>query len=271
MAAYLGRLEVVQRLVKELGANVNIVDKEGCTRLYLAAQNGQLAVVRCLVKDLGADVNHRDIYGCTPLYIVAQMSGQLEMARCLVDELGAHVNEAAKDGSTPLMTAQRNVYIIFNNTIVRYLLVLKRGADAQVSHHEHGTAGDEKAGDPAKETAYLYARTHCANRICTNAGLKKCERCLRVYFCGSACIRVHWPAHKAECTPAAAKLQVEGRWRSFFIVILVTLSIRTNTFIAMTATFSNVKCLETAAEIVCCLLLSTVYSLKSIFKFFFVY
>jgi hypothetical protein len=30
---------------------------------------------------------------------------------------------------------------------------------------------------------------------------------LQVYFFGNACIRAHWPAHKAECKVAAAKLK----------------------------------------------------------------
>jgi ankyrin repeat protein len=40
-AAVWGELEAVQCLVKELGANVNLVDENGCTPLFAAAQNGQ--------------------------------------------------------------------------------------------------------------------------------------------------------------------------------------------------------------------------------------
>jgi hypothetical protein len=208
IAAHGGNQVMVQCLVKELGADVNLGDKDGRAPLYVAAEKGHLAVVRYLVKDLGADVNRRTEDGCTSLYMAAQM-GHLDVVRCLVDELGADVNEATQDGSTPLMIAAQNLH----HDIVRYLL--KHGADAQAVGKctELGTAADysKRANAPAEETAYIQARTHCANPNCTNAGLKKCERCLNVYFCGSACIRAHWPAHKAECKAAAAKLKAAAK------------------------------------------------------------
>jgi ankyrin repeat protein len=118
-------------------------------------------------------------------------------------ELDADINQATKSGGTPLVIAAGQLH----HDIVRYLL--KRGAKPQASHDEFGTAADVSRykNAPAAETAYLQARTHCANPNCTNAGLKKCERCLQSYFCGNACIRAHWPAHKAECKAAAAKLK----------------------------------------------------------------
>jgi hypothetical protein len=84
----------------------------------------------------------------------------------------------------------------------------KHGADVRASG-DFGTAADlsKVFGAPAEQTSYLEARMHCANPSCDGAGLKKCAGCLRVYFCGPACIRTHWPAHKAECREAAAKLR----------------------------------------------------------------
>jgi hypothetical protein len=52
--------------------------------------------------------------------------------------------------------------------------------------------------------------------------------------------------------------QVEIRRQSFFIVIivtlvdLITLIVRINTFLVTTTTFSNVRCVEIAAAIICC-------------------
>jgi hypothetical protein len=205
IAAIEGKLEVVQCLVNEHGADVNLGDEQGLTPLYAVAKKGRLAVVRCLVKDLGADVNRRPKIGSTPLHIVARM-GHLDVVHFLVYDLGADVNEATKDGSTPLMIAAAEH---LHYGIVRYLL--KRGADPQASHHELGTAGDisQYMNAPDEETAYLQARAHCANSSCTNAGLKKCERRLKFYFCGNDCIRAHWPAHKAECK-TTAKLKAAG-------------------------------------------------------------
>jgi ankyrin repeat protein len=78
---------------------------------------GKLAVVRYLVEELGADVNQADADGCTCLYIAAQES-RLDAVQCLVEELGADVDQAAKDGSTPLMIAAERM----QHKVVRYLL-----------------------------------------------------------------------------------------------------------------------------------------------------
>jgi hypothetical protein len=205
MAAGEGNVGVMQCLVEELGADINLGDDMGCMPLHIAAHKGYLAVVQYLVKVLSADVNRGDEQGCPPSYIAAQ-KGHLDVIRCLVGELGADIKQASAHGSTPLMIAAEYLH----HEIVRYLL--KHGADAQATHRVFGTAGDayQHNNAPAEETAYLQARTHCANPSCTNAGLKKCERCLKVYFCGSACIRAHWPAHKAECKAAAAKFKAAG-------------------------------------------------------------
>jgi hypothetical protein len=203
-AARVGDLRMIKCLVIELGADVNRFDAAGNTPLFVAAAIGNLAVVRYLVKELDAEVNRAHNGGMSPLYIVAQQ-GRLDIVQCLVEELGANVNIKMEDGSTtPLMIAA----MFMNHKIVRYLL--KHGADPQIKCYGRiVTAADfsDYVGAPAEETAYLEARTHCANPGCTNAGLKKCERCLQAYFCGNACIRAHWPAHKAECTAAAVKLK----------------------------------------------------------------
>jgi ankyrin repeat protein len=202
IATRLCNLRMVKLLAK-LKADVNRTDTEGRTPLFVAAAMGDLAVVRCLVKELSADVDRTDNAGLSPLHLAAQQ-GKLEVVQCLVEELGADVNVGVQDhGSTPLMTAAINM----EHKIARYLL--KHGADPQATYCGLTTAANfsQFINAPAEETAYLEARTHCANPGCANAGLKKCERCLQAYFCGNACIRAHWPAHKAECTAAAAKLK----------------------------------------------------------------
>jgi ankyrin repeat protein len=117
MAAFFGHLEVIQFLVQDFGADVNLEDEDCCTPLYIASQKGHVAIVRCLVKDLGADVTQRPKNGFTPLHIAARM-GHLDTLRCLVDEFGAVVNEVTEDGSTSLMIAAQNS----RHSIVRYLL-----------------------------------------------------------------------------------------------------------------------------------------------------
>jgi hypothetical protein len=95
------RLDVIRCLVKELGANVNQADADGCTPLFMAALEGHLELVRCLGKELGADVNQPDRYGCSPLYIAAE-KGFVAIVRCLGKELDADVKQATQTGHTPL-------------------------------------------------------------------------------------------------------------------------------------------------------------------------
>jgi hypothetical protein len=91
--------------------------------------------------------------------------------------------------------------------------LIKHGADAQATHHQHGsTAADvsREYGAPVELTEYLEARAHCANPSCDGAGLKKCAGCLKVFFCSPECIRAHWPAHKAECKRIAEASKMKG-------------------------------------------------------------
>jgi hypothetical protein len=205
-AAHRGNVGMVKYLANELEADVNHADAEGRTPLFFATLKVHLAVVRCLVKELRASVERGKLSARLASLHLAAQQARLKIVQCLVEELHADVNLASQGGSTPLMIAAANM----NHKIVRYLL--KHGAHPQATHGGVATAAElsKSKTAPAEETAYLKARTHCANPSCTNSGLKKCERCLQAYFCGSACIRAHWPAHMAECTAAAAKLKAAG-------------------------------------------------------------
>jgi hypothetical protein len=174
--------------------------------LITAAGCGKLKVVRFLIKEAGANVNQSWGNGSTPLYIAAQQ-GHLPVVQCLVKELGADINKANLKGGTPLMIVARHK----QTKVVVWLT--KHGADAQASHQQLGTAADcsRNYDAPAKQTEYLEARAHCANPGCDGAGLKKCAGCLKVFFCGPACIRAHWPAHKAECKRIAEATTAKGK------------------------------------------------------------
>jgi hypothetical protein len=228
-AAGYGWREMVRVLIKELGANVNQARDNGCTPLYIAAQEGHEAVVMCLVQEFGADVNQAIDNGCTPLCVVAKQ-GHIAVVRCFLEECGANINQATNDGYTPLyMAAQDGMLAVVRCLVTEYgadfnqacrsdrstplmiasankqsevvVWLIKHGANAQASTPAFGMAADVSSniGAPAEQTAYLEARTHCANPGCDGAGLKKCAGCLKVFFCGPACIRAHWPARKAEC------------------------------------------------------------------------
>jgi ankyrin repeat protein len=122
-------------------------------------------------------------------------NGHLDVLKCLVHEFGADINKGMSDGSTPLMAASS----FQHNDVVRWLL--KNGANAQTMQNESFTAADVSKyyGASANSTAYLEARTHCANPGCGGAGLKKCANCLGVCFCSKDCQVAAWPAHKADC------------------------------------------------------------------------
>jgi ankyrin repeat protein len=232
-AAALGKVDVVQCFVKELGADVNLAAEDGCTPLYIAAQGGHTAMARCLVKELGAGVNKASHTGTTPLYIAAQRE-HLEVSCCLVKELGADVNIANKYGSTPLLKAIQEGHMHVTRSLIEDLgadinkathdgrtplmmasyhrhakivhLLTKHGADSQVSA-AFGTAADisRRFGAPAALTEYLEAKTHCSNPGCSGAGIKKCTGCKQARYCGQACQLAHWPAHKAACKAHQAK------------------------------------------------------------------
>jgi ankyrin repeat protein len=186
-------LALVRFLVREAGADVNQAVSDNSTPTFFAAKNGDLAVVRFLVEELGADVNQARSDGTTPLYIAAQY-GHLGMVRWLVKELGANVNQATHKGYTPLMVAAKHEL----RTVVEFLI--KYGARPQTSAPTVGTAADlsKRIGAPAEQTAYLEARTHCAQSGCSGAGVKKCAGCLKVYYCARECQLAHWSAHKQE-------------------------------------------------------------------------
>ena len=48
---------VTIRVLKALGADVNILNNNGVTPVYVAAQNGHAETIRVLKEELGADVN----------------------------------------------------------------------------------------------------------------------------------------------------------------------------------------------------------------------
>ena len=43
----------------------------------------------------------------------------------------------------------------------------------------------------------------CCNPSCSESGPLRCGRCKGAQYCGPACQRTHWPAHKAACKAAA--------------------------------------------------------------------
>eukprot|EP00752_Nemacystus_decipiens_P006179 g5576.t1 len=101
-AAHLGNGEAVQAFLRN-GAEVNSVDQDGHTPLFLAARNGHLPVVRVLL-DADADLTVRDAcHGFTPL-LAAAKGGHAGVVLALL-ERGAEKDVGDKAGATPVMWA----------------------------------------------------------------------------------------------------------------------------------------------------------------------
>jgi len=97
IAAIFGKIESIEYLVQQLGADVNARNDKGLTPIFLAAQAGHVNSIECL-EQLGADIDARDNFEATPL-ILAAFAGKFECVKCLV-KLGADVKAKAKNGMT---------------------------------------------------------------------------------------------------------------------------------------------------------------------------
>lgn len=91
-----GNLEVTQLLIDK-GADIDMLDSEGETALYLACWGGNIDKASLLIKN-GANVNHIDPEGKTPLY-AAGLKENKPLVKLLVDS-GANVDLAIKEGKT---------------------------------------------------------------------------------------------------------------------------------------------------------------------------
>jgi ankyrin repeat protein len=148
-------------------------------------------MVRAL-KELDADIHQADHQGRAALFSAA-MRGHTDVVRCLDGEFGANVNQTNHAGVTPLMAASSYKH----DKVIRWLT--NHGANVKASS-KFRTAVDfsRTAGAPAEQIAYLEAKAHCSNYGCDGAGLRKCQGCKEVHYCGVECGLAHWAVHKAE-------------------------------------------------------------------------
>nr|CAB3493696.1 unnamed protein product [Digitaria exilis] len=118
-AARMGRLDVVDCMVKELGFDINVGSSEtGVTALHAAALDGKLDTVRYLL-DNGADPNKKDEPGEVPLHCAAKYGTPLVATlhatsdglaesialKCVKLLVEAHADVNSVDPDTPLVVA----------------------------------------------------------------------------------------------------------------------------------------------------------------------
>jgi ankyrin repeat protein len=100
--AITGSDERFEKLFDLRSGDVNAVDDEGNSLLYVAASKNQLSKIRFLLNK-GANVNFKNERGATPLNVACDKNA-LDAVQLLIDE-GADVNTRTTRGSTPLTCA----------------------------------------------------------------------------------------------------------------------------------------------------------------------
>merc|ERR1712034_260214 len=105
----------VVKYLLEKGANVNQVNHDGMTPLYMSCYVGHLPVVEYLINN-GANVNQARYDGRTPL-LVSSVEGDLPIVEYLINN-GANVNQADYEGITPLYMSSQRGYL----SVVKYLI-----------------------------------------------------------------------------------------------------------------------------------------------------
>lgn len=113
------------RLLVELGADIQLKNKQEQTPLIVAIKYNNRDMVRLLV-ELKADINIPGSYGYSPLR-GAILSHQREMIKLLI-ELGANIDELNKYNSTPLLDA------ISLNEPETVKLLIELGADVEARY-----------------------------------------------------------------------------------------------------------------------------------------
>jgi len=123
-------ITIVKKLLKKRGddINVNAVDGDGDTLLYVASEKGNVDLVKVLI-DAGSDVDQgRPTDGVSPLWMASQ-NGNVDTVKVLI-KAGGNVNQArTTDGISPL-------FIVSEKGNVALVKVLLK-AGGSVNQHNH--------------------------------------------------------------------------------------------------------------------------------------
>jgi ankyrin repeat protein len=130
LACEYGQTKVVQVLIDEFKADINIATKTGKTPLDYALEERHYEIIK-LLKDKGAKTSQALLAATsnTPLHIAAS-KGNLEEVMNLLKENGDLVNQQNSDRETPLHLAAKNCY----PKVVAYLI--QQGANVEALDKE---------------------------------------------------------------------------------------------------------------------------------------
>ena len=104
--------------MRQLGADFELLDEEEQTPLFYAVKREETGVVRFLVEEVGVNINHMEYQKRTPIYLAA-FEGNLDMVKYLHQHGGDPTLES-KLARTPLSKA----CYLDNVEVVKFLISL---------------------------------------------------------------------------------------------------------------------------------------------------
>ena len=117
--------DLLKKLIKTFGEDINQRDSENMTLLHHAAERKKVDTLKFLINN-GADINATNDFGDTPLHMASE-SGHLEIVKELLAN-SAQIDAQDRVGNTPLhIAAQKKHTDIFN-------LLIKAGADVNLQN-----------------------------------------------------------------------------------------------------------------------------------------
>jgi ankyrin repeat protein len=96
---------VAQVLISPPGLDVNLVDNEGFSALFLAVSHVHLFMIKLLLGHPDIHVNIASSTGVTPLLVLALNYGLTEVVQHLLAALGGDINAIDADGDTAIKLA----------------------------------------------------------------------------------------------------------------------------------------------------------------------
>ena len=121
----ISHFNLVKHLIKNYGGMkfINFQDKEKYTPFHEATHSGDFELCKYLIKECGADINLLIKYGNSILHMAA-VSGNLNLVKYLIEKHKVNVQTIDKNGNTILHYA-----VIGNNLDVVKYLIEKHGLD----------------------------------------------------------------------------------------------------------------------------------------------
>ena len=160
LAAWWGRLHIVQYLHEEYNCNVYTTNSHGNTPLQNAAVRGHLDVIQYLHIKCNCDINTINNNGATPLHRAAA-SGHLNVVQYLLG-CGADAIATNNDGATPLQYACQYNYGNCNVPVIKYLLSIPAVVNYYIKESSYSSP---LSGGAENDAAAVYERVQVPHHV----------------------------------------------------------------------------------------------------------